>query len=544
MPDPPPIFEFSPDSSQISLLVVSSLTTRSQYLIRVSDGKDIPFAAFPIFDRVVSPDHLWQATAQDKRLVVTSGSQKLVYDQAVSPVKFSQNGRYLVGHSDRRVTVFDLAASTSGHLHALYELSFGLGTPSDLVVSNDGKELLMLSSEKSLWHWRLDRPSLRKSIPELTISGTRLLSMDAVGSAAVIAAGRRLVVYDVTTGRPAAELELAAQAGSCSLGCDTVTGDTEAGSFIWRRAQHVAPQLLAGYRQPRIADNADRILVNDNRGPVLLDRSGQVLAVLPDTSSLAAGLARFVCDDRFVTIASGETVYLFRSADGAMALRAPFPKVLDPGFECSPDNRRLVIADTDHAILLALDRMTTLATIPELVRGVAWATHSLYASGSPGRVFDTETGKQLSPVLVSDVDFQAVSPDGLHAVQVFGRTPAIVDLRSGATQALVGHTGRVQHARYSPDGSMIVTTSNDDTFAIWDAATASLIAVLWNPEPSELRSLAQPRFSGDGRQLIVSGQRGMATFSLDPAAWLGLACGILRPRPSWWSHVSSVCSSK
>jgi WD40 repeat protein len=42
---------------------------------------------------------------------------------------------------------------------------------------------------------------------------------------------------------------------------------------------------------------------------------------------------------------------------------------------------------------------------------------------------------------------------------------------------LRGHEGSVFSAAFSPDGSRIVTASDDDTARIWDAATGKEIAV-------------------------------------------------------------------
>ena len=49
---------------------------------------------------------------------------------------------------------------------------------------------------------------------------------------------------------------------------------------------------------------------------------------------------------------------------------------------------------------------------------------------------------------------------------------------------LRGHEGYVSPAAFSPDGSRIVTASNDKTARVWDVATAKEIAVLRGHESS------------------------------------------------------------
>src|SRR5215475_12959407 len=62
-------------------------------------------------------------------------------------------------------------------------------------------------------------------------------------------------------------------------------------------------------------------------------------------------------------------------------------------------------------------------------------------------------------------------------------SPAAAALAAAVSQAiwrfaLGGHDGAVNSAAFSPDGSQIVTASDDKTARIWDAASAKEITVL------------------------------------------------------------------
>ncbi len=74
----------------------------------------------------------------------------------------------------------------------------------------------------------------------------------------------------------------------------------------------------------------------------------------------------------------------------------------------------------------------------------------------------------------------AYSPDGTRIVTASDdKTARIWDARTGAQLAVLsGHGDRVDSAAYSPDGTRIVTASLDKTARIWDARTGAQLAVL------------------------------------------------------------------
>ena len=65
---------------------------------------------------------------------------------------------------------------------------------------------------------------------------------------------------------------------------------------------------------------------------------------------------------------------------------------------------------------------------------------------------------------------------------------------------LRGHEGTVLCAAFSPDGSRIVTASEDKTARIWDIATSREIAVLLG-HSYHVQSAA---FSADGSRIVTA----------------------------------------
>jgi WD40 repeat protein/serine/threonine protein kinase len=69
-----------------------------------------------------------------------------------------------------------------------------------------------------------------------------------------------------------------------------------------------------------------------------------------------------------------------------------------------------------------------------------------------------------------------------------------------AVLALTGHTGRINYASFSPDGTRVVTASNDLTARIWDAGSGlELLRLAGHTEP-----LTCAEFSPDGRLVITA----------------------------------------
>ena len=77
------------------------------------------------------------------------------------------------------------------------------------------------------------------------------------------------------------------------------------------------------------------------------------------------------------------------------------------------------------------------------------------------------------------------------------------DLESGRMRYEIKINGLEGHAKFSPDGKLLLTTSNTDDAKLWDVETGRLFAVLNPPAFTVLCGGAYAEFSPDGRFVVV-----------------------------------------
>jgi WD40 repeat protein len=96
----------------------------------------------------------------------------------------------------------------------------------------------------------------------------------------------------------------------------------------------------------------------------------------------------------------------------------------------------------------------------------------------------------------------AFSPDGTRIVTASqDDTARVWDAATGQQIAqLQGHTAPVDSAAFSPDGTRIVTASGDDTARVWDGESGQLIALLQG-HADQVNSAV---FSPDGTRIVTA----------------------------------------
>ncbi len=125
------------------------------------------------------------------------------------------------------------------------------------------------------------------------------------------------------------------------------------------------------------------------------------------------------------------------------------------------------------------------------------------------QLFSVKTGKILA--VLSSFGFSAeFSPNGnlvVTAPSEDGNTATVWDVRTRRSQAVLrGHTATPSWAKFSPDGKLVVTASDDGTARVWVASTGQSLAVL----RGHIGALSSVEFSPDGKSVLTAGIDGTA----------------------------------
>jgi WD40 repeat protein/class 3 adenylate cyclase len=225
-----------------------------------------------------------------------------------------------------------------------------------------------------------------------------------------------------------------------------------------------------------------------------------------------------------------------RTGERVLALEGP-PG--EPLFDIawSPDGGRLVTAGLVYARVwdAATGDEVLTVTHGSVVASAAFGPDGTYVAtgGTDGkaRVWDTATGSLVHVLsaygggsCICDVEF---SPNGRHLITGGSEDSLLWDIghQGSREQATVGGDDFMNSVTYSPDGSLLLTTSSDGVATLWDASSGRAVRTFPDHDASW-----DAAFGPDGRSFVTSGIQGSpvlwdvtsggATRVLDVEGWI------------------------
>jgi eukaryotic-like serine/threonine-protein kinase len=214
---------------------------------------------------------------------------------------------------------------------------------------------------------------------------------------------------------------------------------------------------------------------------------------------------------RIVTASNDQTARVWDAKSGALILALKGHTLGLHSASFSPDGSRVLTASDDGtARIWNAGNGSEISNLKVHAGGVFSASYGPDGSrvitndrAGTATIWDANTGAEIL-ALKGEVGAVPVSfsPDGSHVLTVDSNTARILDAATGVEiLALRGHASSIQKASFSPDGSRIVTASDDGTAKVWDAGTRA-----------EFRSLSGhssgvqcASFNPDGSRILTAG---------------------------------------
>ncbi len=222
-------------------------------------------------------------------------------------------------------------------------------------------------------------------------------------------------------------------------------------------------------------------------------------------------------------IGQDAAVFVDRPGTGTRAIVTPgLPSWIHRTLALSSDGERVAWADNEGALGVYDVSRDAIRSIPRPggngpeIRNLRIVGDTVISASATGEVmrWDLATDRVTTLLeVVTDEDHRvrfAVSPDKAwlacsdrnHAIHV-------IELATGVSHTLVGHTDEINDLQFSPDGSTLASASADDDARLWDL-TAGSNRVLHHHD--DVTSVA---FTRDSSRLVTTTYRGTISVILD-----------------------------
>jgi WD40 repeat protein len=303
---------------------------------------------------------------------------------------------------------------------------------------------------------------------------------------------------------------------------------------LWNSSSGNVVATLEGHtakvRIGRFSPDGTRVLtVGDDNTARIWDASLSNAIPTLKGHSAPIRMARFSPEgSRIVTVSDDKTARLWDATtpeyNQVSTLHGHTGPVSSVVFSSEGAGHMITLAEDDPTLRLWNSQTGALLHAPKHAGPVLAATFSrdgarMISAGADDtlRVWEVDTGVELTDKACQGmhgrVDFAALAPGGTFAL-IANRSnnrAVLVPAGCGEDIDLVGHSGPVTGAAFSPDGDLVATISTDNTTKLWSTRYGNDIDTL----DTGSGSVHSVNFSRDGTRLVIATARDAWVYSLN-----------------------------